>query len=430
MPGIVSSLVLRQTVPLAWHLVFEVSPMFAHSSPSIHDPKTPIPNPQSAIPNPQSPIRPRRIAVVTGTRAEYGLLTPVMDAVAARTDLHLDVIVTGMHLLRRFGSTVRQIVKDGRPIAARVPMQRGDDHPLDQARGLARGVSGIAAALEKCQTDVTVVLGDRIEALAGALAAVATGRFVAHLHGGESAPGDLDNTLRGAITKLAHLHFAATAAARRRIIALGEPARRVYFVGAPGLDRLRALAAAQSFPKPRTNHALVAFHPTGRPPERERRAMADILRAVRSLDLRTTILAPNTDRGHTGILAAIDAYCAAQPAHDVRFVPSLAHDAYLQLLIASDVIVGNSSSGIIEAGAAGTPAVNVGDRQQGREPNGPAVIDADESYTSLQRAIQRALRLRVRPQQAVLYGRRPVGPRIAAILAGARLDEALRRKTR
>lgn len=370
----------------------------------------------------------RRIAVVTGTRAEYGLLTSAMQAVQAHSRLRLQLVVTGIHLLRKFGHTVDNIVRDGWHIDARVPMQAGDDRPLDQARGLARGVAGIAAFLERVRSDVVVVLGDRIEALAGALAGVTTGRIVAHLHGGDVAPGDFDDSLRHAITKLAHVHLAATRQAARRIVRLGEDAERVHVVGAPGLDRLRELLRAEPRPSGHSGTALVVYHAHGRPPETEARTMHAILRAVAAAGLRRVIVYPNTDRGHRGVVAAIEEHRRRHGTRDVSVLRSLPRDDYLRTLMRADVLIGNSSSGVIEAPLAGTPTVNVGIRQAGREPGGPAVIAVGERETDIRAGLRAALRKRPRAGGRNVYGDGRAGERVAGILAGLRLSDALRRK--
>ena len=183
----------------------------------------------------------RRVAVITGSRAEYGLLRTVMRAVQEHETLRLQVIASGMHLVRKLGFTINDITADGFRIDARVPMHSGRDTHLAQAEALAKGVSGMARALDKLRSDVVVVLGDRVEALAGALAASTTNRVLAHIHGGDVAPGHLDDAFRHSITKLAHLHFAATPDAGRRLIRLGEWPEHVYVVGAPGLDDLRSI---------------------------------------------------------------------------------------------------------------------------------------------------------------------------------------------
>jgi UDP-hydrolysing UDP-N-acetyl-D-glucosamine 2-epimerase len=369
----------------------------------------------------------RRIAVITGTRAEYGLLKTVMQAIDVHPRLTLQVVVTGMHLLRKFGRTLRAIQRDGRRIDARVPMQRGDDDPLDQALGLSRGVAGIARFIEQAKTDVVLVLGDRIEAMAGALAAVTTGRFLAHVHGGDLAPGDIDDSLRHSITKLAHLHLTATKDAARRIMRMGEPKDRVRCVGAPGLDRLYELIRAAPGSR-REGGALIVQHACGRPASIERRAMEMTLSAVERAGLSRTILYPNSDRGHEGVIEAIQAHRAAAANGAVRVFRALDRDDYLRRLIEAAVVVGNSSSGIIEAAVAGTPAVNIGPRQTGRARSGPGVIDAVESAPAIRRAIHTALARRPITPRRSPYGEGRAGPRIAEALAAMPLTETFRRK--
>ncbi len=438
--------------------------------------------PHSLTPSrkPRRRRRATRVAVVTGTRAEYGLLTPVMRAISRRRELELGVIVTGMHLLKKFGRTVRQVEADGWPIVANVRMQQGDDGPLDQARGLSRGVAGVAEALHAWDADVVLVLGDRIEALAGALAGVTTGRIVAHIHGGDVAPGDVDDPQRHAITKLAHVHFAATKTSARRIIRMGEDPSRVHLVGAPGLDDLvdlalrpRAANVAATTPlgqpgfslaagggtstrlvpsrkqtprglKPRGSlqtaaeltqglgsdepYAVVMQHAYGRSAAVERRVTAMVLDAAAAAGLRRVIVFPNSDRGHTGVIDAIEAHLRRSPAGSVDVHRSLPRDAFLRALIGASLVIGNSSSGIIEAASAGTPSVNVGDRQRGREKAGRSVIDAAESPDAIRAAIGAALRLRPRTGGRTVYGDGRAGERVADVLAELRCDDALRRK--
>jgi len=412
----------------------------------------------------------RRVAVVTGTRAEYGLLRSTMEAISQNRFLQLQLVVTGTHLLREFGYTIKDILRDGWRVDARVRMQAGDDSPLDQAEGLARGITGIARYLERAKTDIVVVLGDRIEAMAGALAGVTSGRLVAHIHGGDVAPGDFDDSLRHAITKLAHLHLTATRAARQRIIRMGESPERVHRVGAPGVDRLvelvrehahasvgmaaggRVVRAPGASPvtnghrvrglapaalmgsrglKPaarKGKNALIVQHPCGRAAVVERRVMKAILGAVREVGLSATCIYPNSDRGHSGIIEAIETHRRRAGEHCFRVVRSLDHDTYLRLLIDADVLVGNSSSGIIEAATAGTPAVNVGRRQLGREVSGESVIHAEETVASIRKALTKALRMRPITGRRSVYGGGAAGRRIAELLAAVPLDDAFRRK--
>lgn len=371
--------------------------------------------------------RPRRIAIVSGSRADYGLLHTVMRAVDRHPRLCLQAVACGMHLLPRFGRTLCEIEADGWRVDATVRMQAGDDSGLDQSVGLSKGVAGIARYLERAATDVVVVLGDRIEAMAAALAAVTTGRFLAHIHGGDVAPGDQDEGLRHAITKLAHLHFAATALSARRIMRMGERPDTVFNVGAPGLDDMLAVVrdiARNGCQRLRTS--LILQHPSGRSPEQERRVMASILRAVQGVDLTPTVIYPNSDRGHTGIIEAIAHARRLDPR--VHVYRSLPRDEYLRLLCRARVLVGNSSSGIIEAASAGTSAVNVGARQAGRQRSGSAVIDCSESAAAIENALRAAVRKRPRVGGRNCYGEGRAGRGIARILAETPLDERLRRK--
>lgn len=362
------------------------------------------------------PRRKRRIAVVTGTCAEYGLLTSTMRAIKADPRLSLQLVVTGMHLLRKFGHTVDTIVRDGWHIDVRVRMQSGSDDALDQAEGLSRGVAGIARFLSAAKADIVVVLGDRIEAMAGA-GAVTTGRILAHIHGGDVAQGDFDDSLRHAITKLAHVHLAATRQAARRIVRLGESPARVHVVGAVGLDRLRELLASDRPSAGKSGQALVVYHAWGRPPAVEAQTMNAVLRGVASVGLRRLIVYPNTDRGHRGVLQAIDRHRRVCGPREVQVVRSLPRDEYLRALLRANVLVGNSSSGIIEAPLAGTPSVNVGPRQAGRQPGGPSVLQVNETYTAIRAGLRAALGKRPRPGRRTIYGDGRAGQRIARVLA-------------
>ncbi len=373
--------------------------------------------------------RRRRVAVVTGTRAEYGLLRSTLQAISEQRRLNLQLVVTGMHLLPKFGRTIDMICRDGWPIAAKIRMQTGKDDPADQAAGLSRGVAGVARFLIQARSDIVLVLGDRIEAMAGALAGVTTGRIVAHIHGGDIAPGDIDGCLRDSITKLAHLHFAATPAARRRLIDMGEAVKRVYVVGAAGLDDLLQLLQHRASPSGSTGRSLIVYHPCGRPEAIERRTMARLLRVVEGSGLQRTIIYPNSDRGHSGVVKAIEEHRRGSTNGGVHVFRSVPRDQYLRLLIDSDVLVGNSSSGIIEAAAAGTPVVNIGDRQHGRERNKRWVIDVGESADSISDGLRRALNKSPRRSARTAYGDGRAGRRIARILASVSLTETLRRKS-
>ncbi|MGB0715641.1 MAG: UDP-N-acetylglucosamine 2-epimerase [Phycisphaerae bacterium] len=358
--------------------------------------------------------RKRRVAVVTGTRAEYGLLETCMRAIDAHPSLHLLTFATGMHLLRRFGHTVRDIQADGFSIDARVRMQRGDDSPTDQAEGLSRGVAGLAKAYEAHGVDVVLVLGDRIEALAATTAALTTGRPVAHLHGGDVAQGDFDERIRCAISQIATLHLPASKAAAKRLRSMGIDPGAIEIVGAPGLDRLIQLAAAHRSTK-RSSKALVVYHAFGRSPEREGRMLTRIVRAVRQHGLQPHVIYPNTDRGHSGVIAAIESLSKRMP--ELTVYRSLPRDSYLKLLVEADVMIGNSSSGVIEAPAAGTPSINVGLRQAGREAGGASLLGCGESAAEIDAALAQALSRRRSIGRRRVYGDGRAGERVASVLS-------------
>ena len=389
----------------------------------------------------KQPSKHRRIAVVTGTRAEYGLLKSTMTALQSYVGVTLQIVVTGSHLLAKFGHTVDEIMADGWQIDARVPMQCGDDHPLGQAQGMGRGVAGIAGFLYESKSDVVVVLGDRIEAMAAAIAAVTTGRVLAHIHGGDLAAGDLDDSLRHSITKLAHVHFPATRESARRIIRMGEPSWRVHEVGAPGLDRITELLEekrtkladaprrlADSFSKQsKMRHAIILHHPCGRSAARERVSMASILKAVDAEGFHATCIYPNTDRGHEGVIDAIKSH-ADRSNGRFHAVPSLPRDDFLLAMHKADVLVGNSSSGIIEAGYVGTLAINIGTRQTGRQVAGENVIHCSESVEAIRLALRRAVERKKAKTRSTVYGSGQAGERIAKVLVRMPLNEKLRRK--
>lgn len=384
-------------------------------------------------------LRRRRICVVTGTRAEYGPLRTVLRAIDRHPKLELQLIVTGMHLLRKFGHTIDRIRADGWRIDAQVRMQTGRDDAYGEAEATGRGVQGMARALRRLGSDVVLVVGDRLEAFAGAAAGLCARRFVAQIHGGDRALGDLDDSLRHAITKLSHIHLVATPDAARRVRRLGEDPSRIFCVGAPGLDEMRTIRKPSAAWLRETlgwdrvgDYALIVQHPWGRTAEAERRDMLATLAAVAAAGLAGVILYPNSDPGHSGIIEAIHERVSGV-GHRVSgparwFVaPSLDRDTYVRVLRGARILVGNSSSGIIESATAGVPAVNVGPRQAGRLKCGPSVIDCPPGKDAVLRAIRRALRARVRSDNSI-YGDGHAGRRIAAVLAQLTLDETFLRK--
>ncbi|MHC4129685.1 MAG: UDP-N-acetylglucosamine 2-epimerase [Planctomycetota bacterium] len=312
----------------------------------------------------------RTVAVVTGSRAEYGLLRPVMQAIRAHDGLELRVVVTGTHLLRPL-RTLDEVAADFE-LDAVIPMQREwSTGRMADAAALGRGVSGFTAWLGNRSggVDIVAVLGDRIEAFAAAAAAAVGGIRVAHLHGGDRAPGIADEGLRHAITKLAHIHLPATPTSARRISDMGEDPARIHVVGSPaidGLDEVPPLAdeAYEALGRP---EIVFLLHPSGDEAAREQ-AGAECLLDLCGQAGRVLAMHPNHDPGREGILAAITASSAPAREH-------LPRRDFIGLLRRARVLVGNSSAGLIECAALGVACINVGPRQDGRER--PAhVIDA------------------------------------------------------
>ncbi len=349
----------------------------------------------------------RTIAIVTGTRAEYGLLETVMRAVDAERHLSLRVIVAGAHLAT---GTWRDVAFD---IAAKVPMQkRGETGRAADVQSVARGVAGFGKAFEKLRPDFIVVLGDRIEAFVAATAGSIGGFRVAHIHGGDRAEGVADEAMRHAISKLSHIHFAATSQSRKRLIQMGEHAKLVYNVGSPAIDALRGVEAAAGAPV-----AIVMQHPVGGSDAQEREWMSGTLRATRWLD--PLVMAPNGDPGAAGIRAAI-AEAGITP------VENLPRAQWLSTLAGATAIVGNSSAGLIEAAALRVACVNVRPRQAGREKPGN-VIDCQYGESAVRAALLKAMKLDVGRVKHP-YGDGRSGERIATILATVGMESVSIRK--
>jgi len=378
----------------------------------------------SRLSNDGRPVQ--RVAVVTGSRAEYGLLRPVMHEIK-RSGLELRVVVAGMHLLPEHGDTAREIEADGYEVSARVPMSAETDEPAAMAGAISKGIAGLSDAFEAIDPDVVLILGDRVEAFAAAIAAAAGNRALAHLHGGEVTRGGLDESMRHAITKLAHLHFAATEASRRRIIQMGEAADRVFLVGAPGLDAARTgrrLSTAElekrlGAPISRPLVVLVQ-HPVTTRAGDAADELRETLEAIGMSSPRTICLYPNSDAGGRRMIQVLESF-RDQPW--LTAIPNLEHDAYLTLLGMADVLVGNTSSGIIEAPYFHLPVVNVGERQAGRE-RGDNVIDVAAHRDEIARGLDTALRDRAFRERAA-RGASPYGDGHASEAIVAVLRETL-----
>ncbi len=339
----------------------------------------------------------RKICVVTGSRAEYGLLYWLMREIQDDPDLELQIIVTGMHLSPEFGLTYRQLESDGFPITEKVEMLLSSDTPVGIAKSVGLGVIGFADALASLRPDILVVLGDRFEIFAAAQASMFAGIPIAHIHGGETTEGAMDEAMRHAMTKMAHFHFTAAEPYRRRVIQLGEAPERVMNYGAPGLDNVRKLtllersALEETVGLPLgTLSFLVTYHPvtlseTG--PEKPFEALLNAL--DRFPEARIIFTRANADTAGRIINRRIDAYVQANPER-TRVFTAMGSLLYLSAVKHVDMIVGNSSSGIVEVPCFRKPVVNLGKRQEGRL-KAASIIDCEEKAADIVQAISKGL---------------------------------------
>ena len=391
----------------------------------------------------------RTICFVTGTRAEFGLMQATLRAIQSHPRLSLQLIATGMHLDPAHGKTINQIRKEGWRIDAIVPWKPAGNDLSVLAQQTGRATARLAAAYAKLKPDIVLVVGDRVEAFAGATAAHLSGIVVAHVHGGDRALGQVDDALRHAITKLSHLHFPATRQSAERIAKLGEDKWRIHCVGSPGLDGI----VRDALPLPECNvvpgdmpartgkmpvlrqgarYALLILHPSDSDDSIEHQRAAFLLKAVKSTGFDTVaILYPNNDPGSAGVIRAWQTAIRSSASTIPRLISlrGLPRPAFLGLLRDAAVLVGNSSSGIIEAASFGTPVLDIGPRQAGRE-RGPNVTTVPFNQSAIRKALARIWnngRPRRYPKKN-LYGAGDTSRRIAQVLASTPLTPELRRK--
>jgi GDP/UDP-N,N'-diacetylbacillosamine 2-epimerase (hydrolysing) len=371
----------------------------------------------------------RRIAYVTGTRADFGLMAGTLKRLHDRLGTQVSLLVTGMHLSAEFGMTVHEVEALGLPVAERIPLDLDDRSQEGMAQAVGQALTGIAAALARLRPDLLLLLGDRGEMLAAAIAALHLSIPVAHLHGGERS-GTVDEPMRHAITKLSHLHLVATEESRERVVRMGELPRNVFVVGAPSLDDVvdrpevpRQQVLAGLGVAPGSRYALVLFHPVVQEIHRAQaqvEALVEALQAeILSRGMHVVWLAPNADAGSGFIVDAMKRAGGRQ----VHCVTHLRRDRYLDALAGADVLVGNSSSGIIEAASSGTPVVNIGNRQLLRKRNANT-LDCEGDSASIRQALAAALQGGRFPCNNV-YGDGHSGDRIAQLLATLPLPASL-----
>jgi GDP/UDP-N,N'-diacetylbacillosamine 2-epimerase (hydrolysing) len=379
----------------------------------------------------------RRICVATGTRAEYGLLYPVMKAIRRDTRLHLSIMVTGMHLMPEFGYTIKEIRADGFKIEAEVPMHARGDTSAAMAKSLGKGVIGITSALERIRPEMLVVIADRGEALAAALAGAYLNIPVLHIHGGDTTGGaTIDEPVRHAITRFAHIHCPATSESARRIVKMGEEPWRVHVVGPLGIY---AIAKADFVKrkdlckKLRLNSnrpiILVLQHPVTTQVVEAAGQMEETMEALAELGEQAVIVYPNADAGGRRMIEVIKRY---RKYSFFRIFKNLPYLTFVSLMRISAVMVGNSSSAIVEAPLFGVPAVNVGVRQEERQRGGN-VLDVPQRRDLILRAARSVLanddlRTHLREAPNPFSAAKDGAERIANILARTKINNRLLRK--
>lgn len=374
----------------------------------------------------------RTIAVVTVGRSDYGIYRPVLARLRASAEVHLQVIATGMHFPARFGETIKEIEADGQPIGARVDHLLASDSAESVAMSMGLGTHGCAQAYARVRPDLLVVLGDRAEMHAAAVAAVPFGIPIAHIHGGEITEGAIDDAFRHAITKLSHLHFVSTEAYAARVRQMGEEAWRVVVSGAPSLDNLRLVpvqdrAALAS----RLDLALdedplvVTFHPETLEAGQEDEQIQALLQALEGIARPLVFTMPNADVGGQHIAAQLQTFVSRTPS--ARLVANLGTAGYFGLMSIAAAMVGNSSSGLIEAPSFALPVVNIGGRQQGRV-RAANVIDVEADAAAIRAGVAQALAPAFRASLRGLvnpYGDGTASARIVDRLVSQPLDRRL-----
>lgn len=377
----------------------------------------------------------RKICVITGTRAEFGLLRWLMQEIQGEPGLELQVIASGMHLSPEFGLTYREIEQAGFAIDTKVEMLLSADTASAVTKSMGLGLIGFADAYARLAPDLIVVLGDRFEILAAASAALIAGIPVAHLHGGETTEGAFDEAIRHSITKMSHLHFVAAEVYRRRVIQLGEQPERVLLVGGLGIDAIKritllergALEASLDFKLGRKN-LLITFHPVTLEGASSQQQMTELLTALGELtDTNLIFTMPNADTGGRELAAMVNAFVASHG--NARMYASLGQLRYLSCMQYVDGVVGNSSSGLAEAPSMGVGTINIGDRQKGRL-SASSVIDCAPTVGSIREALVKLYDPAFRStlgQTVNPYGNGGASKKIVEVLSTYPIDNLLKK---
>ncbi len=339
----------------------------------------------------------KRIGIMTGTRAEYGLLKSLMQEINKDNDLELYLIVSGMHLSPEFGMTYKEIEEDGFEINAKVEMLLSSDSPAGISKSIGLGVIGFADEFQRADLDMLILLGDRYEALSAAISAMVMRIPIAHLHGGELTEGAIDEGIRHSITKMSYLHFTSTEQYRNRVIQLGENPERVFYVGALGVENIKKINLMTKEEMEKSIHfeidentVVVTYHPVTLENNTVEEQFLNLLKVLdRNPKIRMIFTKANADTNGRIVNELIDKYAAQNSERACAFM-SLGQKRYLSALKYCRIVIGNSSSGIIEAPSFGKPIINIGDRQKGRIC-ADSVINCGYTQQEIQQAMETAL---------------------------------------
>jgi len=377
----------------------------------------------------------RKICVTTGTRAEYGILRPVLLEIKKNSKLDLHLIAAGMHLSKKHGKTIREIEKDGFQVNSYVDMIPKGNSTFHMAMALGKGVTDFSKIFQKRKPDINVILGDRDEAFASAIAAYHMNIPNAHIHGGERTKAGIDEYNRHAITKVSNIHFAVTKNSKRRIIKMGEDPKYVFHTGSPSIDEIisNRITEKKILQKKYNlefngEEIILLQHPVTTSPECSKKEINDTLMAISKFKKPIIALAPNSDAGHSEIFQNLKKF--SRNMKYIQMYKNIPRSDFLGLLKNCGVLVGNSSSGIIEGSYFDIPVVNIGIRQQDRE-RGKNVLDVPKSSISaIHKAVEKSLKRKNRRKfkRKWLYGDGKASKRIVVHLEQIKLDKLLIQK--
>jgi GDP/UDP-N,N'-diacetylbacillosamine 2-epimerase (hydrolysing) len=372
----------------------------------------------------------RKITITTGTRADYGILRPIINRIKDSSKLELQLLVSGMHLSKKHGNTILEIKNDKFPIHGKIKMFPRTDSNHSMAITLGEGIIQFANIFKKLKPDINLILGDRDEALASAIAAYHMNIPNAHIHGGDKTRAGIDEYNRHAITKISNIHFPGTKKSMNRILSMGEIKKNVFLTGSPSIDEVanHKITSKTNLEKKYNlhfsgNEILLLQHPVTTQSDQSKIQITNILKSISKFKKTTIAIAPNSDAGNSPIFRALQEY--SKKNDFLKLYPNLPRRDYLGMLSNCRVLVGNSSSGIIEGGYFDIFVVNIGIRQQNRESGKNVIHVKGNSSNEIYLAIKKGLSKKKNYSKKNVYGNGDASKKIVKILETIKLDQAL-----